>query len=579
MPGEQGSQGETGAAGPAGPQGEIGPRGRPGPQGKKGEPGDKGDPGTQGLKGETGAAGPTGSVGLQGERGEKGEKGADAQPEEVAKKLKTDVSFQASVKGVPGEQGSQGETGAAGPAGPQGEIGPRGRPGPQGKKGAPGDKGDPGTQGLPGETGAAGPTGSVGLQGERGEKGEKGADGNPGKDGAPGTAGQNGQPGRDGERGVSPQASAVAANLLSDNNKEKLVEILSHHTAEILQQNDDFQHVVSKNIRNHKLDNNIIEKALRMKRSIEEIEDQTKSFRDDTLRAKTAAETARDKVESFKIATEIVKNQAELLQISAEEDQNKFKNSESPKMYKRSTIESHKKTNKILKIIKAEDHGSINEANIALEGAGTIAAFSQIGYFFRDNELHIRNHITNKDVIIPRDFLFLKVIEDNFGDVKLAFCNNLGNLFFEYKKYDQEYANLPFEYKFIDTRYIKVEKNFNFDKYNSYQPLLVLKKGHPEGTSSRDFSAEISDFSENKKIGTLIDEFGFFQHDQFHYVNYHQGLIDHDHYLQNLEVTISNYNGDFKIKNSITGKVIQNIHPVIKFDDFSLLDYIGFESI
>ncbi|MDN5248357.1 MAG: hypothetical protein QWI36_04450, partial [Wolbachia endosymbiont of Tyrophagus putrescentiae] len=222
-----------------------------------------------------------------------------------------------------------------------------------------------------------------------------------------------------------------------------------------------------------------------------------------------------------------------------------------------------------LKVIEGESPG---EAKVGLGGI-PVAHFPKLGYFLRNDELHIRNHVINENVVIPQDFLFLRVIEDSLGEYKLAFSNGLGNLFFDYKRYDPEYGTLPPEYKSIDTRYIKMDKNINFDKYESYKPQFILKKGDVEKASFKDFSVEVYKLGTDEKIGTLVDEFGSYAHGHFHYVNYHRGLIDDKHYSNELDIRHPN---DVQIKDLQTQEMINNVH-LITSNDFYVLDYVNHE--
>ncbi len=97
---------------------------------------------------------------------------------------------------------------------------------------------------------------------------------------------------------------------------------------------------------------------------------------------------------------------------------------------------------------------NIYEANIALNDE-PIATLPKIGYYMLDDQLVMRNHVTQEKVVIPRDFHYLKAIKFNDDDYKLTFCNFLGNEFFEYKKYDPQYSNVSDEYKFISLSCMK----------------------------------------------------------------------------------------------------------------------------
>lgn len=223
-----------------------------------------------------------------------------------------------------------------------------------------------------------------------------------------------------------------------------------------------------------------------------------------------------------------------------------------------------------LKIVPGDTNENIQEANIELEGVGVIATFLEIGYFFKGNNLYIRNHITGKSILIPQDFHFLKVVEDGLDNYKLAFCNYLGNLFFDYKKYNSEYADVLEKYKAIDLRYIKNAANIDLSKYYyMHSPLFAVKQGEFEAQSTENRSADVYEIVKDKKIGTLVDEFGFFEHEKFYYVSYHQ---EYDHDSQELNVTIEDHEGNFQIGDNI-------IHPIILHNGhLDLLDYLGYQN-
>ncbi len=67
----------------------------------------------------------------------------------------------------------------------------------------------------------------------------------------------------------------------------------------------------------------------------------------------------------------------------------------------------------------------IYEANFKLNKAINIATLPKIGYHMLNGELVVRNHITEEEVKIPRDFHYLKVVKSDHDDYKLTFCNFL----------------------------------------------------------------------------------------------------------------------------------------------------------
>ncbi|WP_168464693.1 collagen-like protein [Wolbachia endosymbiont of Ctenocephalides felis wCfeT] len=141
---------------------------------------------------------------------------------------------------------------------------------------------------------------------------------------------------------------------------------------------------------------------------------------------------------------------------------------------------NHSQKKSLLRII--QDTENQKKAKIVTEINGqeeTVAKFLEVGHFFKNDDLYIRNHITGSNILIPKDFHFLKVIKDDLQSYKLAFCNNLGNLFFEHKKYDPEYTSLPKEYKSIDLQYMKNAVNIDLSKYyyHTHTPLFAIKRG------------------------------------------------------------------------------------------------------
>ncbi|XP_008486370.3 putative ankyrin repeat domain-containing protein 31, partial [Diaphorina citri] len=109
----------------------------------------------------------------------------------------------------------------------------------------------------------------------------------------------------------------------------------------------------------------------------------------------------------------------------------------------------------LFKIVKGENYGDISSTKISNEKNNDVGNFSNIGYFFQDNELYIRNYFTDKNIKIPQEFSFLRVVRDDDGELKLALCNSLGNLLSEYKKYDPEYRELP---DFVENSHICLQK-------------------------------------------------------------------------------------------------------------------------
>ncbi|WP_338406446.1 MULTISPECIES: hypothetical protein [unclassified Wolbachia] len=167
----------------------------------------------------------------------------------------------------------------------------------------------------------------------------------------------------------------------------------------------------------------------------------------------------------------------------------------------------------------------IYEANIALNDK-TIATLPKIGYYMLNDQLVMRNHVTQEKVVIPRDFHYLKVVKFNNDDYKLTFCNFLGNEFFEYKKYDPQYSNVLDEYKFISLSCMKKKYNPNLGELLSHRPSFFITEESTEPGSQDHYLVAIFELKNGKKDGkmaTLIDEFGYFdKNGQFQHRDYHK---------------------------------------------------------
>ena len=189
--------------------------------------------------------------------------------------------------------------------------------------------------------------------------------------------------------------------------------------------------------------------------------------------------------------------------------------------------------NMSFKIIKGESYGDISSTKISNEKNNDIGNFSNIGYFFQNNELYIRNYFTDTNIRIPKEFSFLRVVRDDDGELKLALCNSLGNLLSEYKKYDPEYRELP---DFVENSHICLQKSRTLNLSYDWRPLLQLKN------DSEWQSVSVYKVMTNRKVGHLIDEFIYYDRDnKLHYKNYHNLEINGDCcYRENLYVNFSN---------------------------------------
>jgi hypothetical protein len=180
-----------------------------------------------------------------------------------------------------------------------------------------------------------------------------------------------------------------------------------------------------------------------------------------------------------------------------------------------------------LKKGEALSNSGIYEAQIQLNNV-SIATLPSIGYRMSNGELVILSHATEKEVKIPHDFHYLKVVKLNYNDYKLTFCNILGNEFFEYKKYDPQYSNVSDEYKFINLSSINKIYTPNLKEYLKYAPSFLIAEGSIE-PGSQNHTVDLFELTQSvrgRKVGTFIDEFGYLdQDDHLHYYNHHEDKI------------------------------------------------------
>ncbi|WP_254229430.1 hypothetical protein [Wolbachia pipientis] len=187
--------------------------------------------------------------------------------------------------------------------------------------------------------------------------------------------------------------------------------------------------------------------------------------------------------------------------------------------------------NMSLKIIKGENYGEISSAKIVDNQNNDIGTFANIGYFFQNGDLHIRNHITETNIKVPKEFHFLKTVYDREGRLKLALCNSLGNLLSEYKKYDPEYRELP---KFVEINHLSLERGEVLKYCYDWRPIFHLKDKTTGGKVDV-FKVQQGE----KKIGTLIDEFIFYKDNRLHYKN-NSDLVEECCYNENLYTGFDN---------------------------------------
>lgn len=145
------------------------------------------------------------------------------------------------------------------------------------------------------------------------------------------------------------------------------------------------------------------------------------------------------------------------------------------------------------------------------EDGKCISTLPKIVYHMFNNEFLMHNHTTKeKEVEIPRDFHYLKVVQSSSNDdYQLTFCNFLGNEFFEHKKYDPQYSNVSDEYKYISLNCMRKEYKPNFCKLLNHKPSFLITEGTANPNCPCHYSAEIYELTSSgkgRKMATLIDQ-------------------------------------------------------------------------
>ncbi|RDD34184.1 hypothetical protein Wcon_01755 [Wolbachia endosymbiont of Cylisticus convexus] len=197
---------------------------------------------------------------------------------------------------------------------------------------------------------------------------------------------------------------------------------------------------------------------------------------------------------------------------------------------------------------------NIYQADIMLNGK-LVATLPKIGYYMLDDQLVIRNHVTEEEVKIPRDFHYLKVVKSgNNDDYKLTFCNFLGNEFFEHKKYDPQYSNVPDEYQYISLNCMKKEYKPNFCKLLNDKPSFFITEGTTDPGYCPADVFELTKSGKGRKIATLIDQFGSFnENGEFQYCDYHtKAEYDvYNSYKIHKEYTAADANNEFHFDDGV----------------------------
>lgn len=392
---------------------------------------------------------------------------------------------------------------------PGNAIGPEG---PRGYQGGHGRRGVNGEQGLKGEDGATGP---VGPEGERGPRGLQGERGYRGQDGMPGPVGPQGEPGAEGPAGLQGDPGVPGLPGAPGPQGERGLHGLQGqhgHRGQDGEQGPKGEEGVSGR---DGMPGPVGPQGPEGERGPRGPQGQY-------------GRKIEESLNSLELESE-----ADYLTLEYRSGRNV-------------------KEEPIFKLVAGDSYfGSKQEAKITCEVQGkevVVAAFSQLGFFFKNNELYIRNHITANNLYIPKDFHFLSVVENGPSDYRLALCNHLGNFLFEYKKYDREYQNLPEEYKLINPKCIKGSADIDLSKYyfHTHAPQFAVRKDGNNGQSSEYYGADVYEVKKNEKVGALIDEIGFFENEKFYYINNHHGSTTELN-PEELSIVINDSEGHFQI--------------------------------
>ncbi|WP_339047604.1 hypothetical protein [Candidatus Mesenet endosymbiont of Phosphuga atrata] len=177
-----------------------------------------------------------------------------------------------------------------------------------------------------------------------------------------------------------------------------------------------------------------------------------------------------------------------------------------------------------VEFVKGNEVAGRYETEIKLEG-NKIGTFSPTGYYFFDNRIYIYDHLNSQiSIDLSPQFHFLKVVKIKEDGYKLVFCNKGG----------QEYYKIPSNYRLISSENLKGTKNINFKKYyteNGSSPSFVVKMNSTSYPNSSQHGVDVYEIGNGeKKIGSLIDEFGYYDsQNKFHYSNNHINAQDHSY--------------------------------------------------
>lgn len=159
-----------------------------------------------------------------------------------------------------------------------------------------------------------------------------------------------------------------------------------------------------------------------------------------------------------------------------------------------------------------------------------------------------------------KEVYYLKIVKPEHDNYKLTFCNFLGNEFFEHKKYDSKYHGISDKHKFVNSGSIKNTRDLKLNEYSHYTPRFFAAAGliEPESQNYAIDLFELAESGKGEKVGTLTDEFGYFESNgQLKYHNYHEEKEHvYDPSTVNIEMAqMKNINSEFYLiegNNTIT---------------------------
>lgn len=207
------------------------------------------------------------------------------------------------------------------------------------------------------------------------------------------------------------------------------------------------------------------------------------------------------------------------------------------------------------------------EAKLEIGGRDQDSIFPVVGYYFYDNKIYIYDHFKPEvSIDLPPQYHFLKIIKTEEDEYKLAFCNSGGN----------EYHALSDNLKLLNTWNLKSTDKIDFAKYynkNGSYPSFILKASDKQYLNSQQYGVDVYQIGNGeKKIGSLVDEFGYYDNqNKFHYLNHHLGTENHSYDPLSFTVTKGDNQCSFhQVKEGISDIDVTNNNVAC-----SLVEYIA----